>query len=536
VFENLPRSARTKLLDRIESIAPDTLKTDDRGTLAEALREKVNRHRQFAAADWALKGPVLEHFDKLRQRLEPSDAVVKNGWLFGDYWKVRWQFERQAGEEEDADKIVERLRTKAIDEIRTEKGWEGVLELAGTAASPDQAGCAVGAATNEGDDTRVLPQLLTDGRKGIAEFAKGYVRVRQQRQGWEWVEALPLNQWSDDQIVEFTLALPSEHKVWAIAATRGPKVEEQYWKKVPHYCYSKNAEDVMRACSMFGKVGRAFNAVRQLSMARHRNVELDPAAIVQVLQKGSDALSDPDQHRHVMQVDYDIKILIQDLQNLVEAGDARVEVNAVASFEWTYLALLDGHPTSPKILHKWLEEKPEFLVELLREKERPEPSENDRGRAMQAYRLLNSWHRAPGTRSDGSMDEDHLRHWIESVQTLTDKDGRREEADFRIGNVLAYAPTEPDGTWPCIPVRDAIEEFGTDDLANGFEVAIMNKRGAYNKAPDEGGSQEWQLAKQFFDWADAQQIEWPKTAASLRRVGESYEAYARREDAEAETR
>jgi transcriptional regulator with XRE-family HTH domain len=545
VFENLPPSARTKLLDRIEGIAPDTLKTDDRRPLAETLREKVNRHRQFAAADWALKGPVLERLDRLRERLEPGDAVARNAWLFGDYWKVRWQFERQGGEVEDADKMVEQLRTQAINEIRTEKGWDGVLELTGIAASPDQVGWAVGAASNEGDDARVLPQLLADGRKGIAEFAKGYVRVRRKRQGWEWVEALPLARWSDDQIVEFALALPSEHEVWDIAATRGPKVEEQYWKKVPQYCYSKNAEDVIRACSMFGKVSRAFDAIRQLSMARHRDAELDPSAIIQVLQQGRDALSDPDQHARVSQVDYDIKVLIQDLQNLVEAGDGRIEVNAVASLEWTYLALLDGHPTNPKILHKWLEQEPKFFVELLemlfrradeKEEETPELSENDRARAMQVYRLLNSWHRVPGTGSDGSVDEHHLRRWIESVQALAEKDGRREVADVRIGNVFAYAPAETDGTWPCIPVRDAIEEFGTDALADGFEVAIMNNRGVYSKAPDEGGAQERGSAKQFFDWADALQVEWPKTAASLRRVGESYEAFARRADGEAETR
>src|SRR5262249_1534484 len=158
-------------------------------------------------------------------------------------------------------KTVERLRTKAIDEIRTEKGWEGVLELAGSAASPDQVGFSVGAGNKEEDDTRVLPQLLTDRRKGIAEFAKGYARRRQQQQGWGWVEAHPLALWSDDQVVEFALALPTEHKVWAIAAKRGPKVETDYWIKVPQFCYSKNAEDVIQACLMFAKVGRAFNAV-----------------------------------------------------------------------------------------------------------------------------------------------------------------------------------------------------------------------------------------------------------------------------------
>jgi hypothetical protein len=73
-------------------------------------------------------------------------------------------------------------------------------------------------------------------------------------------------------------------------------------------------------------------------------------------------------------------------------------------------------------------------------------------------------------------------------------------------------------------------------LADGFEVGILNNRGAYNKAPDEGGGKERTFAKQYFDWAEASRIEWPKTAAALRRVGEHYEAYARREDAEAESR
>jgi transcriptional regulator with XRE-family HTH domain len=537
VFENLPPSARTKLLDRIASIAPDTLTTDDRRILAESLRKKVNRHRQFASADWALKDPVLEQLDRLRERLEPGDAVARNAWLFGGYWQVRWQFE-----EVDAEKVVQQHRTRAIDEVRSARGWDGVLELAAASASPDQVGWTVAAAGTEGDDARVLPQLLTDGRKGINAFAKGYVGVKQRRQGW--VEALSIDQWSDEQVVEFALALQSEPKAWNLVATRGPKVEELYWKEVVPYCYSKNAEDVMRACSMFGRVGRAFDAIRQLSMARHRDVELDPAAVVHVLEQGRDALSDPDQNPHVGQVDYDIKVFIQDLQSLVEAGDPRVEANVVAHLEWTYLALLDGHPTNPKILHKWLAEEPQFLIKVLRilyrqsdEKEaRSEPSESDRARAMQVYRLLNSWDRVPGTKPDRSVDEDLLRRWIESVQALAEEDGRREVADMRIGNVLAYAPAEPDGNWPCIPVRDAIEEFGSDDLADGFEVAIMNKRGAYRKALDEGGTQERGLAKQFFDWADALQIEWPKTAASLRRVGERYEAYGRREDAEAESR
>ncbi len=64
----------------------------------------------------------------------------------------------------------------------------------------------------------------------------------------------------------------------------------------------------------------------------------------------------------------------------------------------------------------------------------------------------------------------------------------------------------------------------------------MNTRGVYRKALNEGGNQERTIANQYFDWAEAAKIEWPKTASSLRRVAEHYQSEARREDAEAQSR
>jgi transcriptional regulator with XRE-family HTH domain len=545
VFENLPPSAQTKLLEHMSMIAPPQLKTDDRRTLAQVIREKVNRHQRFADTDWALQEPVLEKLDRIRKRLEPSDGVARNAWLFSDYWKVQELAKRLNPEGDAADEVVEHLRATALDEVRSDQGWDGVLALAEAAASPDQVGLAVGARAIEGDDTRVLPKLLTDKRRGLAEMAKGYVGMKQRQQGWTWVEKLPLDRWSDDELVEFMLALRPESKAWGIVAKRGQNAEEQYWKKVQPFRSSKNVADVSRACTMLTKAGRPLVAVRQLAMALNRGVKPDPAVIVHVLESGRGALlSKWEQQEALGQVEYDVKVLIQKLQYLVEAGDARVDVNAVADLEWVYLFLLDGYPTVPKTLYTWLEKRPQFFVELLtilfpqsdeQSGKRPEPSERERAQALQIYRLLNSWQQVPGSQPDGSVDAEALRAWVNSVQTTAGNEVRHEVA-FRIGNVFAHAPLEPDGTWPCIPVRDAIEEYGSEELAEGFEIGTLNKRPAYNKAVDEGGVQEQLIANDYFEWAEASRIEWPKTAASLRRVGEAYEVYARREDAEAESR
>jgi transcriptional regulator with XRE-family HTH domain len=545
VLENLPPSARTKLFKRLSNIDPSQLNLDDRRALAGAVREKVNRHRQFAEADWALEEQVLEELDRIRIRLKTDDVVARNAWLFGDYGKVQWEVEQQGREEEDAGKAVERLRVTALDEVRSERNWDGVLALAEAAASPDQVGWAVGVSAAEGDDLRVLPTMFTDVRRSCVEFAKGYARARQCRQGWNWVRKFSLGSWSADQLVELLLALPSEREAWDLAAGRGPKAEEQYWKNLQQLCFSKIPEDVSRAATMLIDAGRPFVAVRQLAIARHRDAKLDPAVAIRALQRSRDALSDKGQQVQLGHVQYDVKVLIRELQNLVEGGDNRIDINEVASLEWTYLAILDGHPTGPNILHTWLEQQPELFIGLLKiifrprgepREERPEPTEEEASRAAQAYRLFHSWERVPGTRPDGSVNAEALRSWVRSVQHLADQEGRREVADVRIGNVFAHAPNEPDGTWPCIPVRDAIEEFGSEELTDGFEIGIRNKRGAYRKGPDEGGGQERVIAKRYFEWAEASKIEWPKTAASLHRVAEQYEADARREDAEAESR
>jgi transcriptional regulator with XRE-family HTH domain len=547
VFENLLPTARKNLLERLLSIDPTALRMEERRVLVEAIRTKVDRHRRFATAGWALAEPILENLDRVRQFLEPEDVVLKNAWLFGDYWKVWERIWQRDGGEKDPDQVLNCLRATALEEVRSEKDWDGVLALAQAAASPDQVGLTVGVSEQGRDDSRVLPTLLTDSQHALVMFAKGFVRGRQQSQGWDWVKKLALGEWSDVQILEFVLALPSEPKAWDIVSTRGLNAEEQYWKRPPQFCFNNVPADVSLASRKLADVGRVTDAVRQLAMAIHRNVEINPAVIAQVLEQCYPTLINPEEQKWLDQGQYDVKVLIERLQKLVEAGDAHVEENQVASLEWKYLEILDGHTATPKILYRRLDTKPGFFVELLsivfspsgdQEGQRPKPSESERARALQAFRLLNSWQRVPGSRLDGSINEGILRGWVRSAQTAVAENERlRHHVDTMIGNVFASDKTcEPDGTWPRIPVRDAIEEFGTEAMAEGFGMGVINSQGAYWKAPDEGGNRERTLANQYFRWATASEIEWPKTAGILRRVGEQYEADARRADAEGEFR
>jgi len=239
-------------------------------------------------------------------------------------------------------------------------------------------------------------------------------------------------------------------------------------------------------------------------------------------------------------IEYDIQELIRRLQ-----PDPAVDIQRLAAVEWGYLRLLDGHTASPKALHTRLQQEPQFFVELLRvifppQQESVEtvdsPTEEQKVRARNAYTLLRSWNTLPGTRQDGTVDETKHVEWVTKARTLCEAMGRLEVCDLSIGEVFAHAPQESDGSWPCIPIRDVIEEVASEELIRGFEVGIFNKRGVFSKSWTEGGAQERALAQHYAAYADACAIEWPSTAAALRRVAQQYEEDARRSDEEAQER
>ena len=195
---------------------------------------------------------------------------------------------------------------------------------------------------------------------------------------------------------------------------------------------------------------------------------------------------------------------------------------------------------SPAALHKLLRDVPESFVEALsliyRPKNQPveairEYSEEEKRRAENAYRLLLSWRDVPGSRDGRTVDERTLLGWIRKARSLAGQHGLLEVCDSRIGELLAYALEEADGS-PSVPVRDVLEEIGSDsdEILEGLGAGIFNKRGLHVKSLREGGSQERELARKYLAFAEASQSEWPKMAACLRRIARSYEEDARRED------
>jgi transcriptional regulator with XRE-family HTH domain len=538
-FENLPGPAGSKFLEQLQSFDVSTLDSNSRRAITEALRAKVCGNRRFSNIDRPLPEKLLTRLEQAQRRFEPEDVVTRHAWLFDEFWRVQGL----AGGKDEAE--ITELRRASLREVEGESGWDGVLALAEAAPAPRELGALLGDTASTTYDAKVLPGLLGTANRKISDFAQGYVWRRFREAGWDWVKGLKTAKWSARAVGEVALFLPLERQAWELVTGKGPGAEEHFWRNTGDYSRSTNPEEIGGAVSMLLKYHRPFHACFVLRMAPHNKCAIQPGLVMDVLEAG---LKGPvaDSDRAVIEHEpYHLLELVQELQKGVKRKDPAFDPMRVAKLEYGYLGLFDGHPASPDTLHGMLKNDPTFFVDLLHlifrsghepEEARTEPSEEDRARAQNAFRLLMSWQSVPGSRVDKTVDEDALFEWIQRARSMAEEQGRLEVCDVRIGNVLAYAPFDQDGSWPCIPVRDAIEDVASDDLASGFEVGIYNKRGAYRKSPEEGGDQERSFANRYQDWAQVCKIEWPRTAASLRRVADGYAAEARREDAARELR
>jgi hypothetical protein len=226
----------------------------------------------------------------------------------------------------------------------------------------------------------------------------------------------------------------------------------------------------------------------------------------------------------------------------VRANRHDLGVERAVRVEWYFLPML-GYDPDAQTLHHTLAEDPRFFVEILSmvfrprsEHESEPPSEQDKAAAENAFRLLSSWSTCPGTDDHGEVTLERLRDWVGTARSLLAERNRVEVGDEQIGQALAAAPADPDGSWPCEPVRDLLEELRNDRIDRGLEIRVFTNRGVTSRSLDAGGQQEWKLAEGYRARAEEFVASWPRTAATFRRLAETYEADARREDAEAERR
>lgn len=528
-------------LAELERAEPRFTDKGDRARLRARLRRLLHRHRQYPDAKWAMSNTMLDRLDTIYHRLSPSDELESKAWLFGQ--PVVLPNPSNAGWKAEQRDINE-ARQEAAQTVFSEGGTASVIAFAALVDMPGYIGNALyTSGLSEIDLDALLATTLQSSEAHVRAVGRGLVVSAFADRKEPWADGLIATayeqSWGKAALLTILHALPANRWTWNHVTRAGADVEQAYWQEVPAFWIDGDMEDIAFAIGKLIGVERAHPA---LELAGHnKGLGLPSALLLQVLQDAVYPLAeDNDDPNSATMFQY---YVTEVLQVLDERDD--VDQTELAKLEWQYLPVLEYSARPAKVLPRMFAEQPQLFIELLCtvfrpsddrsiDDQKPEPTEQQRAIASQAFRLLDSWSHIPGTRNDGTIDGEALEDWIKEARLLARDSGREDVADSRIGNMLSASPNGADDNWPAEAVRDVLDLFRSKPMITGFIIGKRNRRGVTTRMPGDGGNLEREEAAKYRAWSKALAYEHPHTAKALDSLAEAYERDAQRHDEDAE--
>ena len=521
----MPSESRRQALNTLGTLDPANLSSEQRLALWEAIDRLVRRHRDHEDADWSMDEESLTALADVRDRVRPDRPSDLHRWLFNE-WHPNIGV-RPTEDLERYDAALDAARRSAIKEVFESEGLDATVALAGTVELPWAVGSAMARVSDANDETGLA--LLDSPDQSHVQYADGYARARlggDLDRIREWAARFPERPLLQARLLQLSADVEG---AWRLLGGYGPEVDMAYWSEFMPYGRGEDFPLVNEAARQLIAHARAAMALNALSMyATRQSGGVDADLVIEAL-KAFGTKEDPEAARVS---DYNITRL---LEYLKERG---IDEETIALLEWRYLPLLHGEART-LALERLLARSPKTFVDVVElvfrradEDADADPQIDNPALASNAYRLLREWKVVPGTQEDGTVDADALDEWLAEARRLLADVDRLEIGELQIGEVLAHAPEDPDGTFPTLPVRDALEAAPSNRLERGFSVGLFNKRGMTSRGLTDGGQQEYDLAAKYESWASAVQATHPRTASALRDMADSYREEGRRNDEE----
>lgn len=529
-IEGIHKDHQTTVWDIVDAWG-ETASEEDRAWL----REKIRVHTMTRRATRRRTKGANYDAERARQsyeKLEPRDLVQKHAWLFREHWVE----ESIADLDVDIDlqeraERVEAERLAALAEIYRDDGLSGLRRIAFSGKAEFVVGHLSGVLVEDpGERVRFARSILSDGSVSTSAQHRSLLAGLLSRisvvAAFDLIGQL-LQDESREDVIQILTLMPFNSDVWVAIRELGPGYEDRYWSLVKAD-WAKEKEDIDYAVRRLLGAGRSHAA---FAVARFHLKSLDPHLIFRILEriplsKEKDQFSRIDAYH------------IREALSILDRSKA-FKIEQMASLEFVYLGLFRHEPGGIPNIERQIEKSPAFFAEAIsylykRDDDiaaAEEPSDTARRAAENAYHLLKKLSVVPGHNDNGDLSAERLVAWVDEVRKLCTEAGRIDGCDYQIGELLSRAPADENGIWPCMPVRDVLDQVLTERMESGLTIGIYNSRGAHWRG--EGGQQERALAEKYQGWARSQEYTHPRVAAALKKLADTYRRDADWQDDEA---
>lgn len=528
-----------KVLELMEPFTLPAANDEDREILCQSLRKTIHWHRNYDDAPAKELQAWLQAVESYYERLSPVDLVRKHCWLFNGYW-----VELPSREREDPidarQAALSKIRTNALTEIQKSFGMMGVESLIATCSEPSTVGitlaemnCAGGQWTAWFADRGGRFEQGTPMARCISGFLRATKSPLYDELLREMMSLGDKHAWDVDKRVQFLILARPELETWHLASACGPDVETVYWSiaQPEQYIHAESA-DFLFVLRRLLDAKRPRTALQCAQYAlNHMGADLLYSALQQFM-AGEEPNGPMIDSWHLGEM----------LESLEKSNV--IEKMALIQLEFDlFPALGYGQELKAAALYAGVMEEPALFKELLCFLYKPEHGERDepateasRSAAEIAWRILHVCRRQPGTQPDGSIDPNAFRLFIDTTRELCRGADRLMMCEQTLGQILAHAPSDENGTWPFLPARDVMDQWDLENMRVGFAIGARNKRGSTVRSMFEGGGQERDLSTSYRSQAERIQYTHPNLAATLEKIAKSYEQEGTQHDLDATLR
>lgn len=521
------------LSERVEALKQHP----DADALRTNLRRLLSLHRSHPDAGWAMTAENLEVLSEVYDNLTPANPVAANSWVF-DSWP---EFpDGQPMGHVDREEKTAKARRAAVRAVYEKQGLDAIVDLANSAESPGSVGFAT-AFELDRESLQLALQHVGSSSLKLEEFSRSILSGLFSAHGWPVLEEALSEIKAGDQnlgaITGIYLAAPVNIETWNRIEIDDQPVQSAYWSRISQFTlYGIESEDVAHAVTQLVAVRRSPTAVEVLAGIYGA---IPSEVVVQVLEAVPNDI-EPDENggRSPRLSGYDLARLFERLDK-----DQGVKDDVIAKLEIPYVGILE-HDRPNFALHREIINDPSTFADLITWAYKPsegsdEVLEDDKAKANRAgfaYQILWRLPGLPGLNESGLVDAETLSNWIGEARRLCGERGRAGVGDSQMGQLLANAPADSEGLWPCDPVRDVLDAYKSKSMGDGFLIGVRGLRGVTSRGVFDGGIQERSLADRYFDDASQIVVKWPFTAQALRNIAESYAWEARMHDQESDWR
>lgn len=532
-LEGMPVEDQIKIWDLIDEWSQNASESS-KASLRERIRQfaftRRSRHRKLGEVT---RDRARESYDRLR----PENPVIRHGWLFANQWV---QESIDEIEEDDfnyrkREELIDRLRHEALTEIWAKRGFEGVKELIADSGAAGVIGryvksCVTDVRTRV-DFIRQCLSLEGDVQSKAEWCLQGFLMAIEDNSRDEVLHTAT-SELPTEKRKKLLVCAPFQSSTWRLLDGYGDDIRSKYWKDVfPSWGQYTSAEliELIDRLLEARRPRAAFHAV-------HMNFkDIETSRLKRLLRDVATADAEPAGH---------YKLDSYYISEALESLDGRADVTSdeMAQLEFLFIDALDHSEHGIPYLEHQLAKSPSLFVQAVAlsykrsdDGEDPpewriESTEQREAVATAAHRLLRKARKTPGTNESGEIVATALAEWLAEVRCLCREYGRAEIGDHCLGQLLAKAPADDNGLWPCKAVCEAMEGIASPEIGRGFSIGVYNSRGVHSRGP--GGDQERELAAKYRAWAERLQFDYPYVGGILEGIAESYVREARRHDFE----